>query len=86
MTHPLDLQPGVPERLGGKPRTSPHDALATFLEMSREEWLQFSASPGVPHGLTYAEQEGYAAAVAQRLGARRVGERSAEHGYEVFEA
>lgn len=84
MTHPLDLQPGTPERLGGKPRQNPNDALATFLDMSTDEWVMFCASPGVPMGLTPAEQEGYAAALGQRLGARRVGERSEEHGYEVF--
>jgi hypothetical protein len=85
MTHPLDLQPGTPERLGGKPRTNAADALATMLEMSTDEWIRFCSSPGVPMGLTPAEQEGYAAALGQRLGARRVGERSAEHGYEVFD-
>lgn len=84
MRHPLDLEPGTPERLGGKPRENAADALATMLEMGTDEWLAFVSSPGVPQGLTSAEQEGYIAAVGQRLGARRVGERSEEHGYETF--
>lgn len=55
------------------PRNNAADAQAAFESMSDGEWASLWASPGVPYGLTPAEQEGLAAAMVTRIQRRRAG-------------